>query len=354
MCIKVKFKEATPTTFKAQFKDQDAYEARFRALQIVDESTAIKNVVIEGTASDDMSEVTITTPNAWSMISEAWNNEKRPLVMLRLSDSLYAYLTSVSTWTIDGQSQDVALFSLSPTQHLGSTPPYSIWLDESGGAAIFPIESINGTDGVGIQSVEQTITSTEDGGTNIITVTKTDGASSTFTVRNGSKGSTGATGATGATGYTPVRGTDYWTPNDIATIQSYIDEKTAALQSKSITDSGGHFTTDTVEGALQEIGAELAGINTLLGSGIQISFTIDVGSEVNTFSVVSGTTFREWVWPSRVISEISGLTLYVSASGQVFADEAGVNALSLDGSTAVSGGDEIISGATYTIINWGG
>ena len=354
MRIKVKFKEAAPTTFKAQFKDQDAYEARFRALQIVDESTAIKNVVIEGTASDDMSEVTITTPNAWSMISEAWNNEKRPLVMLRLSDSLYAYLTSVSTWTIDGQSQDVALFSLSPTQHLGSTPPYSIWLDESGGAAIFPIESINGTDGVGIQSVEQTITSTEDGGTNIITVTKTDGASSTFTVRNGSKGSTGATGATGATGYTPVRGTDYWTPNDIATIQSYIDEKTAALQSKSITDSGGHFTTDTVEGALQEIGAELAGINTLLGSGIQISFTIDVGSEVNTFSVVSGTTFREWVWPSRVISEISGLTLYVSASGQVFADEAGVNALSLDGSTAVSGGDEIISGATYTIINWGG
>lgn len=39
------------------------------------------------------------------------------------------------------------------------------------------------------------------------------------------------------------------------------------LQTKSITDSGGYFTTDTVEGALQEIGAELAGINTLLGSG---------------------------------------------------------------------------------------
>ena len=352
MCIKVKFKEATPATFEAQFKDQDAYEARFRALQIVDESTAIKNVVIEGTASADMSEVTITTPNAWSMISEAWNNEKRPLVMLRLSDSLYAYLTSVSTWTIDGQSQDVALFSLSPTQHLGSTPPYSIWLDESGGAAIFPIESINGTDGVGIQSVEQTVTSTEDGGTNVITVTKTDGTSFTFTVRNGSKGSTGATGATGATGYTPVRGTDYWTPNDIATIQSYIDEKTAALQSKSITDSGGHFTTDTVEGALQEIGAELAGINTLLGSGIQISFTIDDGgSSSETFSVVSGTTWAEWIGTVRLIFNNS-LELYIYG-GRV-TTEAGVYAVSLDGSTAVSGGDEIISGATYTIINWGG
>lgn len=39
-------------------------------------------------------------------------------------------------------------------------------------------------------------------------------------------------------------------------------------QPKSITDTGGYFTTDTVEGALQEIGAELAGINTLIGSGV--------------------------------------------------------------------------------------
>ena len=229
MRIKVKFKEAAPTTFKAQFKDQDAYEARFRALQIVNESTAIKNVVIEGTASDDMSAVTITTPDAWTLVSEAWNSEKRPLVVLRLSDNLYAYLTSVSTWTIDGQSQGMALFSLPPTQHLGSTPPYSIWLDESGGAAIFPIESINGTDGIGIQSVEQTVTSTEDGGTNIITVTKTDGTSSTFAVRNGSKGSTGATGATGAAGkdgYTPVKGTDYWTAADK---QEIVNDVLAAL-----------------------------------------------------------------------------------------------------------------------------
>lgn len=63
-----------------------------------------------------------------------------------------------------------------------------------------------GSDGVGIQSVVQTTTSTEDGGSNIITVTKTDGTSSTFAVKNGSKGSTGATGqpgASGADGITP-------------------------------------------------------------------------------------------------------------------------------------------------------
>ena len=98
------------------------------------------SVVIEGTASDDMSEVTITTPDAWTLVSEAWNSEKRPLVVLRLSDELYAYLTSVSTWTIDGQSQGMALFSLPPFRHLDSSPPYSIWLDESGGASILPVD----------------------------------------------------------------------------------------------------------------------------------------------------------------------------------------------------------------------
>jgi len=41
-----------------------------------------------------------------------------------------------------------------------------------------------------------------------------------------------------------------------------------AKQSTAITDSGGYFTADTVESALQEIGAELCGINTLIGNGV--------------------------------------------------------------------------------------
>lgn len=338
---------------KVTFLSEASTDEQYPSAKAVYEAIAAGgSAVIEGTVSDDMSEVTITTPDAWTLVSEAWNSEKRPLVVLRLSDDLCAYLTSVSTITVDGQSTGMALFSLPPVRHLGSTPPYSIWLDESGGAAILPVESINGADGIGIQSVEQTATSAEDGGANIITVTKTDGTSSTFTVKNGSKGSTGATGAAGEDGYTPVRGTDYWTADDIATIQSYIDEKAAALQSKSITDSGGHFTTDTVEGALQEIGAELAGLNVLLGSGIQISFTIDDGgSNSETFSVVSGTTWAEWIGTGRLIFNDS-LVLYIY--GGVVATEAGVYAVSLDGSTAVSGSDTIVSGATYTIINWGG
>ena len=84
----------------------------------------------------------------------------------------------------------------------------------------------------------------------------------------------------------------------------------------------------------------------------QISFTIDDGgSNSETFSVVSGTTWAEWIGTVRLIFNNS-LELYIYG-GRV-TTEAGVYAVSLDGSTAVSGSDAIVSGATYTIINWGG
>ena len=61
-----------------------------------------------------------------------------------------------------------------------------------------------GADGVSVVSVEQTTTSTEDGGTNVVTVTKTDGTTSTFYVRNGSRGSTGPAGSDGQDGVSPI------------------------------------------------------------------------------------------------------------------------------------------------------
>ena len=60
----------------------------------------------------------------------------------------------------------------------------------------------NGKDGIGVVSVEQTTTSTSDGGTNIVTVTLSDGSKGTFSVKNGSKGSKGDTGKTGDKGET--------------------------------------------------------------------------------------------------------------------------------------------------------
>ena len=59
-----------------------------------------------------------------------------------------------------------------------------------------------GADGVSVTSVEQTTTSAADGGENIVTVTLSNGNTSTFKVKNGSKGSKGDTGKTGAV-FTP-------------------------------------------------------------------------------------------------------------------------------------------------------
>lgn len=59
---------------------------------------------------------------------------------------------------------------------------------------------VDGNDGVGIASIEQTATSTVDGGDNVFTVTLTNGKTATFNVKNGSKGSTGAAGADGQPG----------------------------------------------------------------------------------------------------------------------------------------------------------
>lgn len=53
---------------------------------------------------------------------------------------------------------------------------------------------------VGISSIEQTTTSNADGGSNIVTATLTDGTTSIFIVKNGSKGSTGTNGTNGKDG----------------------------------------------------------------------------------------------------------------------------------------------------------
>jgi hypothetical protein len=67
-----------------------------------------------------------------------------------------------------------------------------------------------GAAGVSVSSVKQTTTSSADGGSNEVTVTLSNGTTSTFTVKNGSKGSTGTAGKT------PAKGTDYYTEADKA------------------------------------------------------------------------------------------------------------------------------------------
>lgn len=66
----------------------------------------------------------------------------------------------------------------------------------------------DGEDGVGIASVRQTTTSTVDGGTNVVTVTLSNGTISTFNIKNGSKGSNGTNGTNGTNGKDGTDGED--------------------------------------------------------------------------------------------------------------------------------------------------
>lgn len=66
-----------------------------------------------------------------------------------------------------------------------------------------------------------------DKGDGIFTLLLSDGSetSAVQTIKGdkGDKGNHGDKGDPGADGYTPVKGTDYWTADDISEIQSYID-----------------------------------------------------------------------------------------------------------------------------------
>lgn len=68
------------------------------------------------------------------------------------------------------------------------------------------------------------VTGVNDKGNGIFTLSFSNGTESEIiqTVK-GAKGDKGNPGEKGNPGYTPVKGTDYWTSEDISEIQSYID-----------------------------------------------------------------------------------------------------------------------------------
>lgn len=96
-----------------------------------------------------------------------------------------------------------------------------------------------------IASIEQTVVSEEDGGTNVAAVTLTNESVTYFEFKNGSKGSDGndgKDGTNGEDGYTPVRGVDYWTEDDKKQILSYTDEIWTSI--KDIKEYLGYTDTD--------------------------------------------------------------------------------------------------------------
>lgn len=75
---------------------------------------------------------------------------------------------------------------------------------------------------VGIASIEQTTTSAEDGGNNVITVTLTNGQTQTFVVKNGSRGSAGENGTDGTNGTNGTDGTNAYITGATASVDANV------------------------------------------------------------------------------------------------------------------------------------
>ena len=129
---------------------------------------------------------------------------------------------------------------------------YQVYKTETGSKIIYSVKDLNVTTG-GQGGVSPTVSVEEITDGHRVTITDVDGVK-TFDVMNGEKGERGEQGEaftyadftteqlaslkgsqgekgekgekgdTGTDGYTPVRGTDYWTEADIATIKSYVDD----------------------------------------------------------------------------------------------------------------------------------
>lgn len=143
----------------------------------------------------------------------------------------------------------------------------------------------NGKDGIGILEVKQTTTSTEDGGTNIVTVTKTNGDKSTFQVRNGSKGSKGDKGDAGEKGEPGAKGDTGATPN-------FTIGKVNTLESgQSATAS----ITGTAENPVLNLGIPKGAAGSGNGSGTVVAESPYKGKTIVAFgdSIVAGWGWKE-------------------------------------------------------------
>lgn len=154
--------------------------------------------------------------------------DKKYRMRLSLSDGLFWFLDFISPQGPKGEKGDDGVSPVVAVEEIEGG--HKVTVTDASGARAFIV--LDGDDGVGVVAIEQTSTSDEDGGSNEITATLSDGTKSTFTVKNGRKGSQGDAG------------------NGI---------KAAALNSDytlTLTfDDGTIYTTPSIRGAKGETGA---------------------------------------------------------------------------------------------------
>ena len=196
------------------------------------------------------------------------------------------------------------------------------------------VDYFDGEDGVSVTRVEQITTSTEDGGTNVIRVTLSNGAAADFEVKNGSKGNPGDPGDSGpnevssatATNITgllkgngstvqkAVPGTDYEAPGAASTAVSTHNAASAAhstlFAAKMPLKTSGVTLTASTTLALTHAEKMLL-VNSASAVTITIpthaSVALPVGTLINIAGIGTGTV---------TLSPASGVTLYSKESAR--------------------------------------
>lgn len=120
----------------------------------------------------------------------------------------------------DGGYYTPAIRQTGDNTMLVSFAPSKVSMDDVQPVTITLPSGKDGEAGVGITKLEQTIFGSGSEADNVWTMVLSNGLNCEFVVKNGSRGPSGPSGPAGKT---PIRGTDYWTPDDIAEIKGYVD-----------------------------------------------------------------------------------------------------------------------------------
>lgn len=147
-----------------------------------------------------------------------------------------------------------------------------------------------------IESGEQTTTSSADGGQNIYTFTYSDGTSSQFVVKNGSKGSTGPQGEKGDKG---DKGNTGATPTIVAAAGSNINKVGTPSVTASTSGTTTTFTFNYLKGAKGDAGSSGSGGSEYVVDYNDSSHNIYVG------------------WRSSALSSIGALAAYDSNGNHI-------------------------------------
>ena len=235
-------------------------------------------------------------------VVDGFEVKEKSITMDHLSEELMQHIKDNSgSVSIDGivtteSSEDGGANTVKIGLTNGTSRTFTVRNGSKGSKGDDGKNGVDGDDGVGIQSIKQTTTDTSDGGVNVITVTLTNGQTATFAVRNGSKGEKGDKGDTGEKGQTGVAGVGI---DGIVTTESTVDGGSNTVKIGLTNGASRTFTVRNgskgEKGATGENGVDGVSIqsieqtatSTADGGTNEVTVTLDNG-QTSTFSVRNG------------------------------------------------------------------